>query len=200
MIQLTSFRRGIFFNRKICLFVLMIGILLFVEPVHAMPYWAFDRAALVQKIMDMGYAFPVNVPEIDMMEYVEGFQGGEVVIDIKATDKDHDTLTFTRPRQKDLPEGARFFVTRDEEGLLQGRLVWSSKNAVLNEHVIPVEVSDGRRHVEKNMTVRIVAAEKETEGRVYISNVDYTASGQIAKIEYGNGVTTTYSYDPLMLR
>ncbi len=35
---------------------------------------------------------------------------------------------------------------------------------------------------------------------LFVKNVDYNAAGQIIKIEYGNGVTTTYTYDPLNLR
>ncbi|MDP2939998.1 MAG: LamG-like jellyroll fold domain-containing protein [Candidatus Omnitrophota bacterium] len=34
----------------------------------------------------------------------------------------------------------------------------------------------------------------------YVSNVDYSPSGQITRIEYGNGVTTDYTYDPNTLR
>ena len=35
---------------------------------------------------------------------------------------------------------------------------------------------------------------------VYVSNVDYNASGQITKMAYGNGVSTDYSYSPQTLR
>ena len=34
----------------------------------------------------------------------------------------------------------------------------------------------------------------------YISNIDYSATSQITKIEYGNGTATEYSYDPQTLR
>jgi len=48
------------------------------------------------------------------------------------------------------------------------------------------------------------AAELTEEGSVelqyYVTNVDYNASGQITKIEYGNGDVTDYTYDPQMLR
>jgi RHS repeat-associated protein len=37
-------------------------------------------------------------------------------------------------------------------------------------------------------------------GTYYVENVNYNASGQIIKIEYGNGTTTEYTYDPLTLR
>ena len=33
-----------------------------------------------------------------------------------------------------------------------------------------------------------------------VSNVDYNATGQVIKIEYGNGITTENTYDPLTLR
>ena len=41
--------------------------------------------------------------------------------------------------------------------------------------------------------------EDETQSAI-VSNVDYNASGQITKIEYGNGVTTDYTYNPQTLR
>ncbi|MCB9771318.1 MAG: VCBS repeat-containing protein [Candidatus Omnitrophica bacterium] len=37
-------------------------------------------------------------------------------------------------------------------------------------------------------------------GQVYINNVDYNALGQMTKVEFGNGVVTTYTYSPTMLR
>ncbi len=43
-------------------------------------------------------------------------------------------------------------------------------------------------------------AEYSTGVQNYVSNVDYSASGQITHIEYGNGVVTDYSYDPNTLR
>ncbi|KAK6529747.1 hypothetical protein TWF281_008909 [Arthrobotrys megalospora] len=36
--------------------------------------------------------------------------------------------------------------------------------------------------------------------RPFVTNIDYDAKGQRALIEYGNGVRTTYSYDPLTFR
>ena len=35
---------------------------------------------------------------------------------------------------------------------------------------------------------------------IMVSNVDYNATGQVVKIEYGNGITTENTYDPLTLR
>jgi RHS repeat-associated protein len=35
---------------------------------------------------------------------------------------------------------------------------------------------------------------------VFVANVDYNARGQRTRVEYGNGVTTTYEYDPLTFR
>src|ERR1051325_6017269 len=34
----------------------------------------------------------------------------------------------------------------------------------------------------------------------FVSNIDYNARGQRTQIEYGNGVRTTYEYDPLTFR
>ena len=34
----------------------------------------------------------------------------------------------------------------------------------------------------------------------YITNIDYTAAGQVTKIEYGNGVVSDYTYNPQTLR
>jgi len=34
----------------------------------------------------------------------------------------------------------------------------------------------------------------------YVSNVDYSPTGQITRVEYGNGTTTDYTYDPDTLR
>ncbi|MDZ8263104.1 SpvB/TcaC N-terminal domain-containing protein [Nostoc sp. ChiQUE01b] len=35
---------------------------------------------------------------------------------------------------------------------------------------------------------------------VFVNDIDYDAKGQRTRIEYGNGVTTTYEYDPLTFR
>jgi len=44
-------------------------------------------------------------------------------------------------------------------------------------------------------------AQINTEDPVtYVKNVDYNAAGQMMKIEYGNGVVTTYEYNELTLR
>jgi RHS repeat-associated protein len=40
----------------------------------------------------------------------------------------------------------------------------------------------------------------QSAGQVYIKNVDYNATGQMTKVEFGNGVVTTYGYSPTMLR
>lgn len=40
----------------------------------------------------------------------------------------------------------------------------------------------------------------QSAGQVYIKNVDYNATGQMTKVEFGNGVVTTYTYSPTMLR
>src|SRR3712207_8835672 len=34
----------------------------------------------------------------------------------------------------------------------------------------------------------------------FVANIDYDAKGQRTRIEYGNGVRTSYDYDPLTLR
>ncbi len=39
-----------------------------------------------------------------------------------------------------------------------------------------------------------------TPGVEFVKNVDYNAAGQITRIDFGNGNTTTYSYDPQTLR
>jgi len=39
-----------------------------------------------------------------------------------------------------------------------------------------------------------------SSARSYINNIDYSATGQLTKVEYGNGVITNYQYDPLTLR
>jgi len=41
---------------------------------------------------------------------------------------------------------------------------------------------------------------EETEPQVFVKDVQYNASGQVMRIEYGNGVVTTYEYNPLNLR
>ncbi len=40
----------------------------------------------------------------------------------------------------------------------------------------------------------------QTTATDYVSNINYNAKGQRVVIEYGNNVTTTYSYDPLTFR
>ncbi|MFA4889909.1 MAG: RHS repeat-associated core domain-containing protein, partial [Candidatus Omnitrophota bacterium] len=43
---------------------------------------------------------------------------------------------------------------------------------------------------------------KDASGKVnyYIKNIDYSPTGQLTKIEYGNGAETNYTYDPATLR
>jgi len=43
-------------------------------------------------------------------------------------------------------------------------------------------------------------AQEEAVPKAYISNIDYSPTGQILKIQYGNGAQTNYTYDPNTLR
>lgn len=45
-----------------------------------------------------------------------------------------------------------------------------------------------------------IAIVTNTSGKIYISNIDYSPTGQILKIQYGNGAETNYAYDLNTLR
>ncbi len=54
---------------------------------------------------------------------------------------------------------------------------------------------------ESNLLQKIdVALAGDTTATVFVSNVNYNAKGQRTRIDYGNGTTTTYDYDPLTFR
>ncbi len=71
----------------------------------------------------------------------------------------------------------------------------------------PVEMTapDGSRirpsYNEANLLERVEANLRgETSVTAFVSNINYDAKGQRRLIEYGNGVQTTYQYDPLTFR
>lgn len=71
----------------------------------------------------------------------------------------------------------------------------------------PVSVTspDGSVHVptfnEANLLETVsVNLRGASVGTPFVSNVDYDAKGQRTRIDYGNGATTTYEYDPLTFR
>ena len=39
-----------------------------------------------------------------------------------------------------------------------------------------------------------------TTSTPFVTNIDYDAKGQRTRIDYGNGIRTTYAYDPLTFR
>ncbi len=51
-----------------------------------------------------------------------------------------------------------------------------------------------------NYTYNPQGIETVVGSSTYVSNIDYSQTSQITKIEYGNGVVTTYDYDPQTLR
>jgi RHS repeat-associated protein len=54
---------------------------------------------------------------------------------------------------------------------------------------------------EANFLERVeVNLQGNTPATLFIQNIDYDAKGQRIRIEYGNGVSTTYDYDPLTFR
>lgn len=54
---------------------------------------------------------------------------------------------------------------------------------------------------EANLLERIeVTLQGETVATPFVTDIDYDAKGQRTLIDYGNGVRTTYTYDPLTLR
>jgi RHS repeat-associated protein len=54
---------------------------------------------------------------------------------------------------------------------------------------------------EANLLERVeVNLRASTAVAIFVSNIDYNAKGQRELIEYGNGATTTYEYDPLTFR
>ncbi|MBM3248005.1 MAG: hypothetical protein FJZ10_01070 [Candidatus Omnitrophica bacterium] len=75
-------------------------------------------------------------------------------------------------------------------------------NFFFNGWMDEIRISKGIARWTSNFTVPSApyAIESGGEGNYYVENVDYNASGQITRIEYGNGNVTEYTYNPLNLR
>ncbi len=71
-------------------------------------------------------------------------------------------------------------------------------SAYFDGHMDEVRISKGIARWTENFTPP--SEEYSTGVQNYVSNVDYSASGQITRIEYGNGVVTEHTYDPNTLR
>jgi RHS repeat-associated protein len=78
---------------------------------------------------------------------------------------------------------------------------WSGGGYYFDGSIDEFRVSKGVARWASNFTPPNAPHSAEIgDAQYYVSNVDYSPSGQITRIEYGNGNVTEYTYDPLNLR
>ena len=71
---------------------------------------------------------------------------------------------------------------------------YSWNNAAAGQYALTAQAYNDDGGMAVSNTVSVVVP------NVYIKNVAYNVNGQITQVQYGNGVTTAYTYDPLMFR
>ena len=74
----------------------------------------------------------------------------------------------------------------------------SQQSYYFNGHIDELRISKGIARWTSNFTPPANSYSSDVE--YFVSNVDYNASGQITRIEYGNGTVTEYEYDENTLR
>ncbi|HSA31334.1 MAG TPA: RHS repeat-associated core domain-containing protein [Candidatus Omnitrophota bacterium] len=161
----------------------------------------WSRTSLGWKYFD--YQYLTRSPNQKPVVAITGatvLNGTPLDLSVIATDEDGDRLEFLRPEAGDLPLGCDFKIVSSSEGRLEGRLSWSPTAVQQGDYTIPVEVKDPDEAVSKMIEIQVVAGMRMEEPKVYISDIQYTALGQIERILYGNGVSTIYEYDPLNFR